>query len=159
MRVGLREAAVIASAVNRAGIADAGFPCDSHVFIKAEAEDDVRRPTIAAGLGLDEAHGERPCDLTILVAHEDRAELQAALQACHSGLDRVDIAIRDKQIVAARVRRHDDGPGRNRLRDLIGRRGVFLPWTADMAVLVNLPGLSLRAIERDARQDRYVAAA
>ncbi len=89
MRVGLREAAVITSPVDRAGIADAGFPCHSHVFIEAEADDDIRRPAVAAVLGLDEAHGERACDLAIPVAHEDRAELQAALQARHGGLDSV----------------------------------------------------------------------
>jgi hypothetical protein len=66
--------------------------------------------------------------------------LQAALQAAHGGLNGVDIAIRDEQIVAARVRGHDDGPSRNRLRDQIGWRGVFLRRTANVAVLVNLLG-------------------
>jgi hypothetical protein len=46
----------------------------------------------------DEAHGQRPCNLAMLVAHEDRAELQA-LQARHRGLDRVDVAVRQEQIV------------------------------------------------------------
>src|SRR6476660_49937 len=159
MRVGLREAAVITSAVDRAGIADAGFSGHSYVVIEVEADDDVRRPAVAAVLGLDEAHGERPGDLAILVAYEDRAELQAALQARHGSLDGADIAIRDEQIVAARVRGHDDGPRRNRLRDQIGWRGVFLRPAANVAVLVILVGLKVSAIEHDTRQDRYVAAA
>ena len=85
---------MIAPAVDRTGVADAGLSCHSHVFIVVEADDDIRRPAVAAALGLNEAHGQRACDLAVLVAHKDRAELQAALQARHSGLDRVEVAIR-----------------------------------------------------------------
>ena len=85
MRIGRREAAVIAPAVDRTGIADARLPCYGDVFIVAEAHDDVRRPTATAVLHVDDAHGQRPRDLAMLVAHENRAELQPALQACDGG--------------------------------------------------------------------------
>src|SRR6267378_2407332 len=115
MRVSRREAAVIASAVDRTGVAYAGLARHGYVFIVAEADDDVRRPAVSAVLGLDEAHGQRPWDLAIPVAHEDRAELQAALHAHHSGLHRLDVAVRHEKIVTARVRGDHDGPRGNRL--------------------------------------------
>ena len=57
----------------------------------------------------------------MLVAHEDRAELEPALQARYSGPDRVDIAIRHEQIVAARVGGHHNGPGGKQFGHRIAR--------------------------------------
>src|SRR4051812_21881604 len=126
MRVSRREAAVIASAVDRTGVAYAGLARHGNVFIVAEADDDVRRPAVSAVLGLDEAHGQRPCDLAIPVAHEDRAELQPTLHAYHSGFHRLDVTVRHEKIVTARVRGDHDGSRGNRLRHGIAWRGVFL---------------------------------
>ena len=70
-----------------------------------------------------------------------------AIVARHGGLDSADIAIRDEQIVAACIRGHDYGAGRNQLRDHIGRQGIFLRLTANVALLVIFAGLKVRAIE------------
>src|SRR5262249_34835929 len=90
--------------------------------------------------------------------HEDRAELQAALQARGCGLDRVDVAVRHKQVVAPRVRGDYDSSRRNGPRDHIARRSVLLRTPADLPVLVLLVGIKTCAVRREAGQDRYLAA-
>src|SRR5205807_7566067 len=65
MRIGRREAAVVAPAVDRARVADSWMSCDGDVFVESEADDDVRRAAGDRVLRLDEAHGQRPRDLPI----------------------------------------------------------------------------------------------
>ena len=69
------------------------------------------------------------------------AELQAALEADHGGLDGVDVAVRHKEIVAARVRCDHHGAHWNWRRHRIVRRGVLLRPAANMSHLVVLAGV------------------
>jgi hypothetical protein len=85
-RIGRREAAVIAPAIDRTCVADARLTCHRDVFVVVEADDDVRSPSRPFVFGADDAHRQRARDLAVLVAHEDRAELQAALQTGDGGL-------------------------------------------------------------------------
>src|SRR6516165_84786 len=131
MRVCRRKATVVAPPVDRAGIADARLPCHTYVFVVVEADDDVRCSPTDIILRLDKAHGQRPCDLAMFVAHEDGAKLQTALQACDGGLNRVDVAIRHEQIVAACVGGDHNRPRGNRLWYSKARRSVSLRPTAN----------------------------
>src|SRR5262245_643240 len=153
-----RKATVVAPPVDRAGIADARLPCHTYVFVVAEADDDVRRSPADIILRLDKAHGQRSCDLAMLITHENRAELKPALQACDCGLDCVDIAVWHEQIVAACVSGDHNRPRGNRLWYSKARRSVFLRPTANRSVLVVLARIEVCAVDRDAGQDRYVAA-
>jgi protein involved in temperature-dependent protein secretion len=111
------------------------------------------------GFGVDEAHRQRARDLAIAVAHEDRAELLAALQAGDRGLHHVAVAVQNEQVVAAGVGGHDDHARRDWLRHHEGRGGKLLRLAANASVLVMPQRLQVRAVGQDARQDGDRAAA
>src|SRR4051794_22279552 len=109
MRVNWREAAVIASPVDRTRITDAGFAGDRNAFIEVKADDNVRGAGVTAMFGLNQTHGKSPRDWAVSVADEDSAKLRAALQTCYRGKDRLGIAITNEQIVTASIRSDHDG--------------------------------------------------
>ena len=137
---------MVAAAVDRARVADARLAGHRDGFIVIEADDDVRRPSGHFGFGVDEAHRQRPRDLAVAVAHEDRAELLAALQAGDSGLHHVAVAVRNEQVVAAGVGGDDDHARRDWLRHHERRRGQLLRFAANASVLVMPQWLQVRVV-------------
>src|SRR5204863_8603572 len=75
MRIGPREAAVVAPAVDRARVANPRTACHGRVFVEGKANHDVWIPAGHRVLRVDKAHRQRPFDVPVLVAHEDCAEL------------------------------------------------------------------------------------
>src|SRR5712691_6185473 len=157
VRGGSRKAAVVTPAVDRACVADSRPACHCDMFIEAEANDNVWPTAARRAFRVDEPHAQGSGNVSVSITHEDRAELQAALETHHGGFDRVRVTIGDEQVVAPRVRRHNDAAGGNGLRHYVPRRSVGLRLTTHGAIRVVLRGVKVGTVEHDAGQRWYVA--